>query len=542
MNSLRSRGDVVIAAFDMPATCDPHAAFDSASRHIVLNVYESLLRYDGRGNFEPWLAYDLNRSKDGCEYRLPIRRGVYDHTGVEITPKDALYSVRRSIITAPGPGRLWLTALSGPEQVGTGAEAMLSACANVNLDDDTLVFTLTEPFDPFAAVVAHWALVLSQKWAVSQGAWDGDLSSITDDTVDSPLLGLTNGTGPFRMVERKLTPPARIVFRRHLDYWRPSTHVAKITLSMIQDRVQRECALLNGEADFAVCQPESLERVRGADHVVLEQTRTEWHINPLGVMTYRLAETSPALVKLSRDAMSDLHLRRALTFAFDYDSFIKDALNGDPILHPGPFPLSALPDGPTPAFIHDPDLARRELGRALESTATHRGFELPIYTHRDNYAREVAANILCNEFNGLSKRCRARVVALPFDELLQELFAGHCPVAWISWDADYMHPHAFAHELLCSSAFLPRSTGVSLAGADKLVTEALRASSYEAGMELYRRLATMAIDAHTYLFVPGKVSYLSYASRWSGIRLFPGASNVLDFTSFTPDRENMATE
>jgi peptide/nickel transport system substrate-binding protein len=532
--------DVVIAAFDMPMTCDPHAAFDSASRHVVLNVYEPLLRYDGRANFEPWLACGVSRSDDGCEYRLPVRRGVLDHAGVEITPTDALYSVHRSIITAPGPGRLWLTALLGPAQNATGIEALCSACEKVDLDDDTLVFTLAEPFDPFAAVVAHWALVLSREWAAAQGAWDGQLSNIAAAVAGQPLLSTTNGTGPFRMVEQKRTPPRRILFHKHQSYWRHPVCVEKVTLLMIQDRFQRERALLDKEADFAVCQPESLERVRNAGHVVLEQTRTEWHINPLGVQTYRLADDASTSAGLPQDALSDLHLRRALTYAFDYDAFVKDALHSDPILHPGPFPLSALPNGPVPEFRHDPDLARLELSRALGGSAMRDGLEMPVYTHRDNYAREVAANILCDEFNRLSRRCRARVVALPFDELLHQLFAGHCPVAWISWDADYIHPHAFAHELLSSTALLPRSTGVTLAGADVLLAEALRTTDHDKRMTLYHRLATMAIDAHAYLFVPGKVSYLSYDSRWEGVQLFPGASNVLDFTSFAPGEEVLA--
>ena len=61
------------------------------------------------------------------------------------------------------------------------------------------------------------------------------------------------------------------------------------------------------------------------------------------------------------------------------------------------------------------------------------GFDLAVYTHRDNYAREVAAEILADGFNELDARCRVSVIAVGFDELVRDTFAGRCPVAWLSW-------------------------------------------------------------------------------------------------------------
>jgi ABC-type transport system substrate-binding protein len=307
-----------------------------------------------------------------------------------------------------------------------------------------------------------------------------------------------------------------------------------VTVTAIQDRVERECALLEGRADYAVCQPESLPRVGAADDVICEQTRHEWHVNPLGILTYRLAADAPAAASFPRDGLADPHLRRALALSFDYDGFVADALHGDPIDHPGPFPAAALPGGPRPEYTFDFERARDELGRAWGGAAVADGFELTVYTHRDNYAREVAAAILADGFNRLHPGCRVAVQALSFNELIEETFAGRCPVAWLSWDADYLHPYAFAHELLSPTALLPRSTGMRLEGVDDLLRAALETRDEGVRADIYGRLAEAAIDACCYLFVPGKVSYLNYHVRWAGVRLFPGASNVLDFTSFAP--------
>jgi peptide/nickel transport system substrate-binding protein len=538
----RARGadDVVIAAFDAPMTVDPHAAFDTGSRHVVLNVYESLLRFDERvRGFHPWLATEVVCSDDGLRYRFPVRSGVLDHRGHRVSAADAQYSVRRSIITAPGPGSLWLSALLGPERADPAVLAdLVEACSRVHLDGDAIVIELTRPFEPFLAVVAQWSLVLSQRWAVGRGAWTGDIDSIADyvSAAHEPL-DVANGTGPYALERLEREPRALAVFGRHGQYWREVRCPPRVTITAIQDRLARECALLDGRADYAVCQPESLSRLAGAQDVVCEQTRDEWHINPLGIVTYTLAADAPAAERFPRRGLSDLRLRRALSLAFDYERFVAEALHGDAIEHPGPFPGPALPDGPRPAYTFDLERAGYELRQAWDGAAVADGFELAIYTHRDNYAREVAAEILAEGFNELHARCRVSVVAVGFDQLVRDTFAGRCPVAWLSWDADYLHPYAFGRELLSSAALLPRSTGMRLEGADALLHAALLSNDERQRAHIYGRLAQSAIEACCYLFVPGKVSYLSYHARWTGVRLFPGTSNVLDFASFTPRAE-----
>jgi hypothetical protein len=76
---------VRIAAFDQPVTCDPHAAYDSTSRHVVLNVYEPLFKIPS-STLEPipHLAREATCERlPGGEvrHRFTIRDGVRDHEG-----------------------------------------------------------------------------------------------------------------------------------------------------------------------------------------------------------------------------------------------------------------------------------------------------------------------------------------------------------------------------------------------------------------------------------------------------------------------------
>jgi hypothetical protein len=121
---------------------------------------------------------------------------------------------------------------------------------------------------------------------------------------------------------------------------------------------------------------------------------------------------------------------------------------------------------------------------------------------------------------------------LPLGRLVSSLYASRCPIAWIGWDADYPDPYTFASQLLAEDSLLPAKLGLRLPGANHLVSEARNAESAGQAHRCYRKLAALAIREQTYVFVPGKVSYLNYRDRWQGGRCIDGVANVLDFASF----------
>lgn len=110
MNTSPSTTSVVIDAFDDPLTLDPHKAFDTASRHPVLNLYDGLLGLDDDRRLYPVLAAALPTTQErgrGWEVVVPIRDGVRFHDGAPLRVEDVVYSLRRMAITADGPAALW---------------------------------------------------------------------------------------------------------------------------------------------------------------------------------------------------------------------------------------------------------------------------------------------------------------------------------------------------------------------------------------------------------------------------------------------------
>ncbi len=543
---------LTIAVFDDPVTCDPHAAYDSSSRHVVLNVYEPLVRYRPRqGGLLPWLASKLPTATaiagGEVEYRVAIRTDVRDHSGHLITPADVVYSLRRSIVTAQGPSALWLEALLARRVATLVADEMAPALDRIQLRGSIVTVTLAGPFSPFIALLANWSLVLRRDWAVAQGEWDGTPETIQDHLFPehTALRERANGTGPFKL-ERWDRQKRVVRFRRHERYWGQLPVAKQVELVSEDDRIEREIALARGQTDVAVCQPESLRRIGGTPNLLLDEDPDEWHVNPLGFLTYKLDQRCEAVGSaqfdghgMRPDTLSDRDFRLALAFCFDHGAFREEALCGPGIEHYGPFPRPSLPDGPVPEFRFDPERARFHLSKAWNGTVTKGGVKLVAYTHAGNYARIRAAQIHASGFNSLFPGSHITIRQVPLGTLVASLYAARCPIAWIGWDADYPDPYAFGSQLLAEDSLLPARLGLRLPGANRLISEARNAASVDQAHRCYRDLAALAIRQQTHLFVPGKVSYLNYRDRWQGGSCIGGVANVLDFGTFRLRQHSM---
>lgn len=78
---------------------------------------------------------------------------------------------------------------------------------------------------------------------------------------------------------------------------------------------------------------------------------------------------------------------------------------------------------------------------------------------------------------------------------------------------------------------LPSALGIHDAQLRQLVADARRVAG-EDETWMYEALAARAADSALFLSAPGKISYMTYSDKWSGVRLKNLVPNVLDFASF----------
>ncbi|MET8090571.1 ABC transporter substrate-binding protein [Micromonospora sp. NPDC005220] len=534
---------VVIDVFDDVPTLDPHRGAESASRHPILNVYESLLGLDTTGHPFPRLAAALPRTeRRGSEWEVfvPLRDDVRFHDGAAMTIDDVVYSLRRSMITSDMAASLWADPLLGAPVSRVDEESAIEMARRVTAASGGVLLRMPAPFSPLNALIVQWALVVRQSWCRDRGEWDGDLSSIarflrpSSTALDSEC----NGTGAYRL-EFWNRASRELSFRRS-EYGSDTDAPERIVLRSVDDRTAREGDLLDGTCDFSVCQPESRERLGDLNGVVLEKLPEEWGVNPIAFINQRLDPGCEAVGSgrwgpdgLPPDAFSDVHLRRMLTLCFDHERYVAEALDGEYLNHRPPFPAPALPPVTTPPAKLDIEAARAEFEQAWDGQAARKGCRIVIYTHTANISRQIAAELLAEGLRAVSRRIVVEIISLEIGPLMDVLYAGAAPVLWMGWAGDFLHPYAFASALVDARAPLPAALGINDPVVAQLVRSA-RVAKPEDETAIYERLAERVADEALFLVPPGKVSYMTYSDRWEGVRLKNHVPNVLDFTSFRP--------
>jgi ABC-type oligopeptide transport system substrate-binding subunit len=220
-----------------------------------------------------------------------------------------------------------------------------------------------------------------------------------------------------------------------------------------------------------------------------------------------------------------------LGYAFDHERYTKEVLDGEGLFHPVPFPAPALPGTSAPPVAHDPARAREEWELAWDGEVARKGMRMVIHTHAANISRMRAAEILADGLRRIDPKLVVEIVPLDFVTLVDRLYASAAPLTWSGWSADFPHAHSFSSALLDSRAPLPHSLGLSDPVLADLLERARRAAP---GTEdaVHREIADHCREQALFLSVPGKVSYMTYADRWEGVRLKNEAANILDFASF----------
>lgn len=534
---------VVIDAFDNVATLDPHKAFDTASRHPILNIYDGLLGFDQAGQAYPVLAEALPIiERRGHEWgvMIPVHTAVQFHDGSELTVEDVVYSLRRNMITADGPASLWSDPLLGRPLSKLSLAAAEEMVRRIDVSADGVLMRLPRPFRPLEALLVQWSLVVSRAWCAARSEWDGDPASVSRflRRQATALDTEANGTGLYRLGKWD-RQRRELRFHRTAGVPEESDAFAQtVVLRSVDDRMVRERELLDGHCDFSVCQPESRARLGEHNGVVLEKLPDEWSINPLGFITQRLDPECYAVGNgtwgpdgLPPNAFSDVHMRRMLMLCFDHERYTAQVLDGEGIAHLAPFPAPALPEVTAPRLAVDIDAARAEFAKAWDGRAAKEGCRITIYTHAANVSREKAAEFLAEGLNAVSHRIKVEIVALDITSLGQMIYASECPVAWGGWASDFLHPYAFASALADPGAMLPTALGIDDPALATLMA-AVREADPASEADIYTQMAYRAIEQALFLAPPGKVSYLTFSDRWHGVTLKNHVPNVLDFGSF----------
>jgi len=507
---------LVSAQIGEPETLDPALAYETAGGEVIQNVYDTLVFYEGiaTDKFVPQLAESWETSEDGITWTFQIREGVKFHDGADMTPSDVAYSFQRGLLYGGYSGPQWLLAEPffgvGVDDVSllvddTGAladdqaalaaadpAALKAACEKVTgaiVADDaagTVTFTLAQAWGPLLPTIAQsWGSVMDQDWTVANGGWDGSCDTWQNfyavPSESDPITTIANGTGPFKLDH--WTQGEEVVLVRNDDYWKEPAKLERVVLKSVDEWGTRFAMLQAGDADVVDVPSENRSQV---DEMVGERCEFDLAANeykpcevvddslPMALyigrpslisqdlfFTFNVAETSNYVGSAELDGngipldfFSDVHIRKAFAYAFDWDTYIADVFEGEAVQQPV-LARAGMPgyDPDAPVYTLDLDKSAAEFkladadhdgvpaGDDPEGDLWTTGFRLQALYNQGNTSRQAISEILAANLATVNELFAVETVGLPWPTFLRTLRASEAPYFTSGWLEDIHDPH-----------------------------------------------------------------------------------------------------
>ena len=327
-----SKGNLVLVRNQDFATFNPDLA-QNDSIFVQEQLFEPLfmINQDGK-DVRPWLATGATVSVDKLTWTIKLRTDVRFSNGDKMTANDVKFSIDRAT-------------------KGNGWGFLNTAIASV---------TATSPDTVTIKTKTPWAPLLSDLAAFSNAILPANFGGTSADAFFKAPIG----TGPFTLDH--WTPGTEVKMVANKNYWQPGKpYLNSVTWKYVVDDNTRDLMLKSGQADINEFPPStSVAALKTTSGIV--------------VKAFPAAASEYIAFNHQVPALSDIHVRRALSYALDRAAIIKVVLAGlgtvsNSILAPN----VGFYDPKTPGIQYDLVAAAKELslskyktGLTLEFLAT----------------------------------------------------------------------------------------------------------------------------------------------------------------------------
>ena len=574
--------------FGEPETLDPVLSYDTAGNEIIQNIYESLVFYDGihTDKFVPMLAESWEISDDGTIYTFKIRSGVKFHEGQDLTAEDVAYSFQRGLLFGGsiGPQRLMVEPFFGVGRdditcivddcastddreslIANDPAVLLAACEEVKsviVADETagtVTMTLAQAWGPFIPTIAQtWGSIMDKDWTIANGGWDGSCDSwqnyYAEPSESDPFSTITNGTGPFKLDHWKAGD--ELVMVRNNSYWREPARLERIVTKYMNDWDTRLALMQAGDADVVAVPDENRSQM---DALVGERCEFDVDKNeykPCEVvddsLPYRLYIGRPSISRtdmflnfnvaegsnyvgsakldgngIPLDFFSDVHIRRAFAYCFDWDVYISDVFDGEAVQSPV-VPLVGMPgyQADMPVYSYDPVKCEEEFkladldddgipaGSDLEGDVWTTGFRLQALYNQGNTSRQAIAEILANNVASINNLFVIETVGLPWPTFLRTIRNRQAPYFVSDWLEDIHDPHNWYVPYLIGAYALNQSLPDELRSQFKdLINQGVAETDPAARQAVYEQLNQIFYDQAPTILLAVATSH-DFEQRW----------------------------
>jgi len=385
-----------------------------------------------------------------------------------------------------------LVANATPEELKAVCEEVKS---HFTVDDaaGTFQVTLAQPWGPLLQIIARpWAYVIDQQWATGVGDWDGSCDTwqnfYAPGQEATKLAKVINGTGPY--ILDHWTQDVEWVLVANENYWRqeddpiwpdgPSgvAKIKRIVHKTVPEWGTRFAMLQAGDVAWAEVPQANRPQVDAwvgetCDYLTNECKPTDNPDAPLRLWpglpsngrtdlfishNVKTGESgsNPYIGSgkldgngIPPDFFSDIHVRKAFSYCFDYDTYIAEGQNGEGTRNSSVIIVNMLGYNPDQEmYMFDLDKCAEELSLAWDGKLAEVGFRLQGVTATGYTMNQTALAILQSNLRSIDPKYRVEIVTLPWAAYLAGFRAGLLPIAVSGWSEDYHDPHNWVQPYL----------------------------------------------------------------------------------------------
>ncbi len=317
----------VIALGDNIRTIDPigSPSVDAASERVRTLIFNTLVKKNEKFDYVGELASDIKRSDDGLTFTFTLRDGVKFHDGRVLSSDDVKYTL--DLVFSSN------FAKSASFYEGTGNDKHSYIKSVEATGAKTVVVTLIKPWVGLLSNLVPIAIIPKDSY---------------ESQKDRPL-----GTGPFKFVHYDNAQQV-VDVEAFTDYWEGAPHLQTVRVRVISDMNALQAELQAGRVDIAPMptslSPDAVKR--------LEQDPN------LQVRAFPGSNVVLLTINTSSPPLDNVRVRKAIAYAIDRESLIKNLLLGFGKIAHSIIPEESWAYSPGQTYSFDPAMARKLLDEA----------------------------------------------------------------------------------------------------------------------------------------------------------------------------------
>ena len=173
------------------------------------------------------------------------------------------------------------------------------------------------------------------------------------------------------------------------------------------------------------------------------------------------------------DFFTDLDVRKGFTYAFDWDTYISDALQGQGVQRGSPVVEGLYGYNPDALmYSKDLDKAAEHLQTAWGGQVWENGFKMTLLYNVGNVPRKIACEILAENLANINENFQVSILPLAWPVFLSKLFGGDMPMFLVGWLPDYPHADNFIVPFMHSQGVFAGWQGYGYAELDDMIAAA----------------------------------------------------------------------